>query len=115
MEFFTELDHTYSKICTETQNTLDIVFLTTYSSAVPVYLVTQLCPTLSQPMKCSPTRLLCSFFSHLGFIQCSLNTSKYFWPCLMLHWRGQWHPTPVLLPGKSYGRRSLVGFSPWGR
>ena len=25
------------------------------------------------------------------------------------------HPTPVLLPGKSYGRRSLVGCSPWGR
>ena len=23
--------------------------------------------------------------------------------------------TPVLLPGKSYGRRSLVGCSPWGR
>ena len=27
----------------------------------------------------------------------------------------QWHPTPVLLPGKSQGRRSLVGCSPWGR
>ena len=26
----------------------------------------------------------------------------------------QWHPTPVLLPGKSHGRRSLVGWSPWG-
>ena len=29
--------------------------------------------------------------------------------------RRQWHPTPVLLPGKSYGWRSLVGCSPWGR
>ena len=29
--------------------------------------------------------------------------------------RRQWHPTPVLLPGKSYERRSLVGCSPWGR
>ena len=29
--------------------------------------------------------------------------------------RRQWHPTPVLLPGKSHGRRSLVGRSPWGR
>ena len=28
--------------------------------------------------------------------------------------RRQWHPTPVLLPGKSHGRRSLVGCSPWG-
>ena len=30
-------------------------------------------------------------------------------------WRRQWHPTPVLLPGKSHGWRSLVGGSPWGR
>ena len=29
--------------------------------------------------------------------------------------KGNWHPTPVLLPGKSYGWRSLVGCSPWGR
>ena len=29
--------------------------------------------------------------------------------------RRQWHPTPVLLPGKSHGQRSLVGCSPWGR
>ena len=29
-------------------------------------------------------------------------------------WRRRWHPTPVLLPGKFHGRRSLVGFSPWG-
>ena len=28
--------------------------------------------------------------------------------------RRQWHPTPVLLPGKSHGRRSLEGCSPWG-
>ena len=31
-----------------------------------------------------------------------------------LSWRRQWQPTPVLLPGKSHGRRSLVGCSPWG-
>ena len=31
------------------------------------------------------------------------------------HWRRQWHPTPVLLPGKSHGRGSLEGCSPWGR
>ena len=26
-----------------------------------------------------------------------------------------WQPTPVLLPGKFHGQRSLVGYSPWGR
>ena len=29
-------------------------------------------------------------------------------------WRREWQPTPVLLPGKSHGWRSLVGYSPWG-
>ena len=41
-------------------------------------------------------------------LQCS-------WASLVAHpQRRQWHPTPVLLPGKSHGRRSLVGCSPWG-
>ena len=30
-------------------------------------------------------------------------------------WKRQWHPTPVLLPGKSHRWRSLVGCSPWDR
>ena len=29
--------------------------------------------------------------------------------------RRRWHPTPVCLPGKSYGQGTLVGCSPWGR
>ena len=28
---------------------------------------------------------------------------------------GRWQPTPVFLPEKSRGQRSLVGYSPWGR
>ena len=28
-------------------------------------------------------------------------------------WRRKWQPTPVLLPGKFHGWRSLVGYSPW--
>ena len=31
-----------------------------------------------------------------------------------VNWRRQWQPTPVFLPGKSHGWRSLVGCSPWG-
>ena len=30
-------------------------------------------------------------------------------------WRRKWQPTPVFFPGKSYGRRNLAGYSPWGR
>ena len=29
-------------------------------------------------------------------------------------WSRKWHPTPVLLPGKSHGQRNLVGCTPWG-
>ena len=29
-------------------------------------------------------------------------------------WSSKWQPTPVFLPGKSYGQKSLVGYSPWG-
>ena len=29
-------------------------------------------------------------------------------------WRREWLPTPVFLPGKSQGQRSLLGYSPWG-
>jgi len=31
-------------------------------------------------------------------------------PCRMI-----WQSTPVFLPGKSHGQRSLAGYSPWGR
>ena len=31
-----------------------------------------------------------------------------------VRWRKKWQPTPVFLPGKSHGRRSLIGYRPWG-
>ena len=43
-----------------------------------------------------------------------LRKHKIFCPSLSLEQRRRWHPTPVLLPGKSHGWRSLVGCSPWG-
>ena len=30
-------------------------------------------------------------------------------------WSRKWQPTLIFLPGKFYGQRSLVGYSPWGR
>ena len=48
-----------------------------------------------------------------------INISCWDWLTIYEHLekeqRRQWHPTPVLLPGKFLGRRSLVGCSPWGR
>ena len=31
-----------------------------------------------------------------------------------ISWRREWQTTPVFLPGKSHGQRSLEGYSPWG-
>ena len=31
-----------------------------------------------------------------------------------MYWRRKWQPTPVFLPGDSYGQRRLAGYSPWG-
>ena len=32
-----------------------------------------------------------------------------------IFWNRKWQPTPVILPVKSHGQRSLVGYGPWGR
>ena len=45
----------------------------------------------------------------------NLSIVKEINPEYSLEWRRQWQPTPVLLPGKSHGWRSLVGYSLWGR
>ena len=43
-----------------------------------------------------------------------LSSPCFYSVTLSSQWRRQWHPTPVLLPGRSQGQRSLVGCSPWG-
>ena len=35
-------------------------------------------------------------------------------PRLGRSWRKAWQSTPVFLPGKYHGQRSLAGYSPWG-
>ena len=47
--------------------------------------------------------------------QCRIHKRHRFNPWVgKLPWRRAWHPTPVPLPGKSHGQRSLVGYSPQG-
>ena len=57
---------------------------------------------------------LCTPFSIWGGAMSIGNLAVLHSRGLEMPWRRQWHPTPVLLPGKSHGRRSLVGCSPWG-
>jgi len=44
-----------------------------------------------------------------------LTVTVLFTEIFLIYWRRKWQPTPVLLPGKSHGWRSLIGYSPWHR
>ena len=44
-----------------------------------------------------------------------IENNELFYVSLYVYLEKAMAPTPVLLPGKSHGRRSLVGCSPWGR
>ena len=45
--------------------------------------------------------------------QCTCSAGRGFDPCVRkIPWSRKWQPTPVFLPGKSHGQRSLVGYSP---
>ena len=57
----------------------------------------------------------CAFFLFSLANQFTYRASHAFRIKYAFRRRRQWHPTPVLLPGKSHGRRSLEGCSPWGR
>ena len=47
-------------------------------------------------------------------LQASLSITISCWNSCPLPWRRKWQPTPVFLPGKLHGQKSLVGYSPKG-
>ena len=65
-----------------------------------------LCPLFHRVPVTSQVLLTTAMHQHLQMISIGVNKHKTR--------RRQWQPTPVLLPGKSHGRRSPVGCSPWG-
>ena len=85
------------------------------------------CQILSKPKNTTPTQHMLS--RSISCKWCFAGVGLYFFPIALFplyqsfhkhmnvntdRQRRQWHPTPVILPGKSHGRRSLVGCSPWG-
>ena len=54
--------------------------------------------------------LMAQIVKHLLAMQDSQDRSLY-WE---IPWRREWQPTPVFLPVKSHGQRSLEGYGPWG-
>ena len=86
--------------------------------AISSYMIWHVSMPFSQviPPSSSPTeskRLFSFAVSHTGLSLPSF-WIPYICVSILYWWRRQWHPTPVLLPGKSHGWRSLVGCSPWG-
>ena len=70
-------------------------------SLISYYSLTFFLPTSSQSASLNSFPLTCIMICFFPLLYGNL-------------WRRQWHPPPELLPGKSHGRRSLVGCSPWG-
>ena len=58
-----------------------------------------------------PQTVFASYASSGNSVPASLDLRRF----TVCKRRRRWHPALVLLPGKSHGRRSLVGCSPWGR
>ena len=95
---------------------------------VVLCLVAQSSPTLWDPVDYSQSTRLPSPWDSSGkntgvgchdllqgiFPTLGLNPDLPHGRWILYHWRRQWHPTPVLLPGKTHGQRTLVGCSPWG-
>ena len=71
-------------------------------------------PEFWSGLKCLPPRDLPNSEIKLSSLTSPALAGGFFTTSAM-RGRRQWHPTPVLLPGKSHGRRSLVGYSPRGR
>ena len=67
-------------------------------------------------VSCTLTFLTCTFLVAQTVKCLSTMLQTWFDPWVgKIRWRRKWQSTPVLLPGKSHGQRSLVGYSPRGR
>ena len=81
-----------------------------------VHGVTKSQTRLKQLSMHSCSNLACMHAAIKNKCQCWRAKRHWFDCCVgTIPWRRKWQPTPVFLPGKSYGQRSLAGYSPWGR
>ena len=78
--------------------------------------VAPLCLTLRNPMDCSLPGSSVQGIFHARVLEWGAIALSVYLPCLFSIFivEKALAPTPALLPGKSHGRRSLVGCSPWG-
>ena len=70
----------------------------------------------SQPRDQTQVSCIAGGFSHCKFPHLQLSPKRspcIYWYVLCILWSREWQPTPVFLPGKFHGQRSLMGYSPW--
>ena len=95
------LSHQRSKLCSKglSQHTCNLWFN---------HIFTLLFETLSWE------KVIANYIHDPSFTSNAYMYNTYLHAAYTYVWRKRWQPTPVLLPGKSHGQRSLVGCSPWG-
>ena len=84
-----------------------------YEYCFPCFLLVSICIKYIFPAP--HFQSVCIPWFELGLLKTAYIAVLFLYPFSQSLWRRQWHPTPVLLPGKSHGQRSLVSCSPWGR
>ena len=65
-------------------------------------------------LNCGPLKERVSLVAQCKKSTCQCRTLRFDHWVEKIPWKRKWQPTPVLLPRKSHGQRSLVGYSPWG-
>ena len=55
-----------------------------------------------------------SWISEDSMLKMAINFFFYYKASIASSWRWKWQHTPVFLPGKSHGQKSLAGYGPWG-
>ena len=97
-----EFQHSFSNEYIEQADTILIIFGCIFIKILSVHHM----PGIRLPRWLSGKEPVC---------QCRRHKRLRFDPWVRkLPWRRAWQPTPVFLPGKSHGWKSLVGYSPWG-
>ena len=91
----------------------------TSQSSICIFLITSILKLSSSIyLLCSFCFFLCKELickGHYLFLCKEIYLLSYFYVKVLIYSEKARQPTPVLLPGKSHGRRSLVGCSRWGR
>ena len=92
-----------------------ITALTALKSVSIFYLPDFFCITNTGEFQGLKDSIICPLLSCSLINLCKASNFSCFRSHCSIHRRRQWHPTLVLLPGKSHGQRILEGCSPWGR